>query len=475
MLLAGLVLAFTLALINWITGADCRSRIERKTAEVLHAKAELAPLHWIWFGVGTTAFNATGAENAVLKRMEAEGVHAQLKAASLLKGIWGVEEITLEKMTLHLRPGQQLGTAAQGIKTEHAADSATNVSAPAKWIPTLFVIESIRSERAYVFIEFPKGTVELQGTRLEARPEGSETRFEARGGVVKSDLFPDMNLKNLRCRVSGAGLELTGARLTLPAGGDIHFEGFLPSDGGEQKTICRWENIPVAALLPTLGDKVTGTLEGNGKILWKPGEQRKIEGSISARDVTLTEIPFLGKLAAVTGMDQFRHLPVQEAHADFLRDDSLTHWSNVVLESKGYLKLTGEATAGEAGAFDGTFQIGITTAIVNMFPAAKELLGLNEHDGYIWMPLRVGGTLSHPTEDLSSRLGLMAAAGAEGIVRDGLKILGLKIPDQASPASPSNNAQGSTNNPSPRPNADTLDSLRNQGGAVIDTLGGFLK
>ena len=130
------------------------------------------------------------------------------------------------------------------------------------------------------------------------------------------------------------------------------------------------------------------------------------------------------------------------------------------------LKVTGEAEVGDNGSLAGTLQAGVTTDIVRVIPIAKELLSAEERDGYFWIPVHVGGSLEHPTEDLRPRLVTAIAAKASGMIRDGidggLKILGIK----SETPSVKDAEQAATN---------AVKSLEKNAGSVIDTVGGFLK
>ena len=243
-------------------------------------------------------------------------------------------------------------------------------------------------------------------------------------------------------------------------------EGNFPSDGAEARLKGHWDNVNLASLMPPLEGHVLGSLEGGGEAAWGRDGIHTLAGTVSAHDVTLSQIPGLEQLAFFTGIDQFRHLPVQEAHATFSGDAEKTEWHDIVIESMGLMKLSGEATVGKEGSLRGSFQVGITKGIVAIVPFAREALGLNEHDGFIWMPMKVEGSLSHPKEDLTPRLATVLAARAEGLVKEGiqegLNLLGIKSP---------NDARGATNTPA----TNTVKSLEQDAGKVLDMLGGFLK
>jgi hypothetical protein len=455
-------------LFQWLRSEECLLLIQEKTSGALHASAKLAPLHWGWLGVSSSSLEVSGSENSSLKQLNSDGLRARLRPAALMQGYWLIEEISLEKLTLHLgRPG------SEAVINEVVAASPSPLP---KWLPSQLVIEVIRTDHADMIIEIPHGGVmKILGSHLEAYPEthpkGDETRFEARGGEYSFARFPDLklNLRTLRARISQSGTELTGAELSPSAGGTIKLEGSFPTGGQTKRLSGHWEKIPLTALLPALKGHIVGTLEGNGHAEWGSEGFLVAEGTVSASDVTLTQIPVLKTIAALTGIAAFNNLPVQLAHASYSRRGEATDWNEVVLESRGLVKFVGNATTKSDGSLSGIFQLGITSSIVAILPFAKEILGLNEHDGFIWMPVQIGGSLSHPTEDLSPRLGMAITAGATGVAREsiqaGLKILGL---DQA------NSTNSSTNSSLPIP-TDAVKTLEQGVGKGLDALGGFLK
>jgi len=109
---------------------------------------------------------------------------------------------------------------------------------------------------------------------------------------------------------------------------------------------------------------------------------------------------------------------------------------------------------------------GVTTDIVRVIPMAKELLSAEERDGYFWMPVHVGGSLEHPTEDLRPRLVTAVRGKGRGgdpeRDRRGAENPGIK--------------PGGTNDPTVSPAAtNAVKTLEKGAGSVIDAVGGFLK
>jgi hypothetical protein len=476
--IATVAAALVLAL-RWIESDDCRALLEQKTQAVLHAEAKLAPLNWRWFGVSSRNFNATGRSDSALKQVDATDLQATLSPSSMLRGIWGVKELSLDKLKLRIGSPEKTPARAATPPDAKPSPQATGLQ---KWMPSLVVVEVIHGRKTDLLIEIGQASVTLDGTALEARPDtrGEQTLFKLSGGRLGTSHYPDLklNLGTARCLLTDKGLDLTGAEMTAPGGGTIRLRGMFPSDGTPSTLSGTWEKLPVAVLLPHFGDKVTGGLSGDCTMKWAPGHHREGEGSIRGDGITLTGIPAFIKLAELTGLEQFRHLPVQTFSTRFTIRDQVTEWKDIVFESLGFLKITGEASTALDGSLTGLIRLGITTRIVNMLPFARELLGLEERDGYIWVkePIILGGTLTHPTDSFTPRLTVLVAAGAQGMVREGVRtglgILGIKVGGGT-------NAPASSGSPIPAPvpsaATNAVKTLEQGAGAVLDTLGGFLK
>ena len=479
-LLPVVLLAVVLVLLAWWIGSDdCRTLLQNKTSAALNAEAQFAPLNWNWFRVASPRFSATGRAGTALKQMEATGLQAALNPSSILRGIWGVKEISADE--LKLRIGSPESTSPKNPST-----TPIPASGFLKWLPSLVVIDVINGKKTDLFIEMGQANMTLTGSAMEARPSpnGEKTLFKLSGGILSSSRYPDLSLRlgTARCILTDKGLDLTGADFAGPSGGTIRCLAMFPSDGSPSRVSGNWDKLPISVLLPHFGDKVSGLLAGDITMSYESGNRRQGSGKISGEGITLTGIPALAAFAQLTGLEQFRKLPIQSFSTRFTIRDSVTEWRDLVIESQGFLKITGEVNTSLDGALSGTIQLGITSRIVNMIPMARELLGLEERDGYIWAkePVTLGGTLSHPSESLTPRLSLLLAAGAEGVVREGVRsglgILGIKVGEPSSPLSSTNTPAITPTPASVLPSAtNAVKALEQGAGAALDTLGGFLK
>jgi hypothetical protein len=401
--------------------------------------------------------------------LEAANLRARLRLSALLKGFWAIEEISMEKASLHFAAALPESQKTQASPSTFRPEKKPGRAGLPAWVPSVLVVEAVRSGNTDLLFDLPDAKmIEIRGTKLEVFPEKEEARLEARGGRMVWSRFPQFqpDLIWARARLRDGRLRLNGAELGVAGGGSATFEGEFPDPDGVSRIELHCKGLPFADVAPAAAASVGGTLSGEIRASWTPSELRAMEGKVSVDNATVHGVPALDKLAAFTGMEQFRNLSLSKASASFSKSGAFTRWRDIILEAPGLLKVTGEAEVGDDGGLNGTFEAGITTDIVRIIPMVKELLSAEEHGGYFWVPVHVAGSLSKPTEDLQPRLITAIAAKASGVIREGidigLKALGIK---QADPSS--------QNVTSPATNA--VKALEKGAGSVIDAVGGFLK
>ena len=451
---------------RWLAGEKFQAFLEQKSSDALKATASFGPLSLGWFELSSPHFHAKGLGAGPLRQLQATGIHGRLNPMALFNGSWQIEEISLENATLHL--GSPNGSKA-ATSPQESRDSPSPAAAPA-WLPSLLVIDVIRAGKADVFIELPSAKVlEILGARIEAHPQGKETRIEGHGGVLKSPFLPTLDIGTVRCRMGEKGVELTGADLSFPEGGKIELAGTFP-DTQESMLKGSWTKLPIAAVLPLVARQLVGTLDGNATVQWDPNGFHSAEGKIRAPNIILSEIPMMVEVARLTRMEAFRHLFLQKAQATFSIQRGVTSWRDVILESKNLIKLTGQANTQEDGSFDGSFQLGLSSAIVTAIPGASEVFSKDQQDGYFWTPLVVGGNFSHLTEDLTPRIKTAILNNAALLLQQGIK-QGLQVLGISGGVSPKEKTE--TNAPAtaiPLPS-----NITEPAKAALDILSGFLK
>jgi hypothetical protein len=118
-------------------------------------------------------------------------------------------------------------------------------------------------------------------------------------------------------------------------------------------------------------------------------------------------------------------MPVQEFSGDyrwFKGDLTLT---NLVLESKGLLRVEGTCLIAADGTVDGQLRVGVTPQSLQWLPGSRERVFTVSQNGYLWTNVRLGGTVQNLNEDLSARL---VKAARDEVIQQGVRTIE-KLPE----------------------------------------------
>jgi len=238
--------------------------------------------------------------------------------------------------------------------------------------------------------------------------------FQGSGGELRLPWPPALAISRFRARKHGGDFYLTEGNLRLGENGKVSVSG--DSSGGGKLQV-NWEGVKTADVLSGEWKKrLEGILSGNALITFPD----RASGAFQLRDGRLENVPLLGTVAEFTGNPAFRRMPLQEISGDFTRENGLLHIKNFAAESKGLLRLEGEATIGQRGELEGHFRIGVTPQTLHWLPGSRERVFVTARSGYIWTDLKVGGTLEHPTENLTPRL---ATAMGSAVINEGTGLI----------------------------------------------------
>lgn len=461
------------SLFRWIRSEECRLLLEKRASLALGGRAEVGPLEWLWVGVASPKVRTVTSDAERTREVEAADVRARLKPSSLIQGVWAVEEIVIARARIHVKASDAVPTGKPadkegplGERISASAEMTAQKDHIPSWMPTEVVIESVRIGSTDLMFDLPEDKMlELLDTRIEAYPrKKDEVRLLANGGRMVWTRFPAFQPSLLKAsgELKGLRLLLSGAVLGLPEGGEVTLSGEFPDEAGISRITGRVKGLPIASAFPSAVPCLDGRVSGEGRATWVGSRVLTMEGRASADGTVVRDLPALRSLADFTGMPRFREPVFTTASAFFERQGNVTHWRDILLDSPGLLRVTGSASIGDDGSLDGNLRAGITSDIVRVIPMARELLSAEERDGYFWIPVRVGGTLSKPTEDLRPRLLTAIAAKASGVLREGIDA-GLRMLDLG----PGSSAAKDVTN--------AVKGLEKEAGSVIDAVGGILK
>ena len=390
--MAGVLLALALVsgrVREFLSGEDFQKLVERHAGAALGGDAELTPLRW----TGPSAFSDTlrvrGGSGSSFQEIEARHLRADWNWRAIFSGAWRLEEITVESLR---------GTFGPPSGTGSGLADPLPFPAPSGWIsflPKRFELGQALIRRA----DLSFGDISLRDSALKIQPDRGDWKFSGTGGTLAIPHWPSLSVESYQSRSGGDRLRIDAASLRVSATGRIAVSGDWPG-----KLDLEWDGVELSDLLqPPWKGMVNGTVSGNGKI-----EAAGSAGSFQISNAVLRGAEWLEELAILTGRGDFRRLSIQKATGDFEFREGVWRWNDLVLESEGLLRIEGRVSVSADRSLSGEVRVGVASALLRSLPGAREKVFTETRDGFVWTPVRLGGTLESPSEDLSARLAMAA-------------------------------------------------------------------
>lgn len=386
-----LVLLFgTIRMRGFLSGAEFQNLAARHAGSALQGEAEFSPIRW----TGPTAFSeilrVRGGPHSPLHQFEARDLRATWNWRAIFSGVWHIEEIAV---------GSLAGTLAPPTGLEFASPP-DEPSPTLLFLPKRFKLGPIRIRQADLNFEGAK----LQHSALEIQPLDGAWDFAGSGGNLAVPHWPVLVVDSFRARWAADQLRIDSATLRHGSNGLIAASGDWPG-----KIQLDFSRIDLSSLLkPPWSDMFSGTLSGNASL-----GHHQTDGRFALSHAALRGAEWLGTLASFTRRPDLQHLQISKATGSFTVRNAAWHWDNLVVESPGLLRLEGGLRVSADRRLSGEVRLGVDPSLLRSLPGASEKIFTESHDGFVWTPVVLDGTLDAPTENLTPRLA--AAAGEKAL------------------------------------------------------------
>jgi hypothetical protein len=384
-------------LTRYVEGDAFRDELEKQTAKGLHFPAgTYGPIRRTGFLTASSeSFRAQNGRKA-LTAMDARGITATFNPLGVFLRRWQLDEVYLQSGEVGIQVYEPKPEPSPSKPWYHI------------FLPDRVYLQRVWSEPADVTWRFRNEKGGFFGTRLLITPHGRDFVYQANGGTLKSALIPDLPLKQTRLLITKKVLTLYALELAAGPEGDgiVHGEGTAGT--GEDKSVdfkVRFDQMPIRAWLPaSWKNHVAGAAAGD--VHWK-GKNPKLEtasvrGSLRVQDGRLRGLPFLQKLASITGKKSIEELELNECSAEVHWENSTLEIRNIAVEDKGKFRLEGLVSVRDR-SLGGAIQLGVAREYLEWLPQPKEVFP-KERGGYHWTTVHLSGTAAQPQQDLSPRI-----------------------------------------------------------------------
>ncbi len=394
-----------------------RQTLSQAAAKALNARhADFAPLAFDGAMVYGENFRATRDDGEGFSSLDAEQLRASLDWHGLLHHTVQIDEMAVQR--LNIEP-PVAGEAIPERAPEEAVTPAPLEAGHAGW--AIDLRKTVIHEVNWHWGDDPRGGI--TGTALGLTPDGKDAWvIEAQGGAVRTAGWPELDLDTAGMRWQRPTLFINSANLRNGSG-RMTVTGSIEAQRSVD-LLVKFDGVEVRPLLtPDWRERLTGRLTGQTTIKAQlgtgdPARGLTLSGSLAMLDGQLTALPILDQIGAFTHTQRFRQLELTRASGDFTRTPARLEVRNLVVESKGLIRVEGACTIVN-GRIDGTFQVGLTPETLQWIPGSQEEIFVDSRGGYRWTPMKLTGPVGNPTDDLTPRLiaatGNTLIKGAEGL------------------------------------------------------------
>jgi hypothetical protein len=180
-----------------------------------------------------------------------------------------------------------------------------------------------------------------------------------------------------------------------------------------------WQDFKIDGFLPQkAGDYFTARSSGDAVL-----DRGELRGQMKLAGAETQNLPALVKLASIFTGENYSTVPWDSFRFEFVRkaDGSFT-FSNLVAVSPKGLAVRGSGATG-ASSLSADLQLGLQREGRPWLVAFMPILFRQEKEGYLWTPVKIGGTPQAPTEDLTTRVvAALAVAPATQAVESAAEI-----------------------------------------------------
>jgi hypothetical protein len=373
------------------------AELEKQTAKGLHfGGGHYAPVRRTGFLTAETeSFQAKDGRKA-LHSLEAHGIKATFNPWGFFLRRWQLDRIDIE--------GGEVGIQTYEPKPEPSrAKPWSHV-----FLPQRVYLKRVESEPADVTWRLRNERAGFFGTRLLITPHRRDFNYQATGGTLKLPISPDLRLRDTHLLITKTLLTLYN--LDLQSEGDSN--GHIHADGTagtrDDKSVdfkIDLEQLPIAEWMPaTWREHVSG--EASGKIAWR-GKDPKLENaegeaSLRVQGGHLVQLPFLEKIAEVTGEKTLQRLTLTDCSAELTWRFPKVEVKKLALEAEDKFRAEGTIRI-DRQELGGAIDFGVAPSLLSWLPHPEEIF-TRKRDGYLWTTVHLSGTLNAPRQDLSPRI-----------------------------------------------------------------------
>jgi hypothetical protein len=386
----------------WMEGDGLRALLDRETSKGMKFDAHYGPLQRVGLlGIRTDSFDGTNGTKTIVS-LTAHDISGWFNPLGIALRHWEVHAIHIQSGTVMIQKTEATPGAPKGVP-------------PIPWWalfwPYRVEIEDVKIDDGNVLFKLQEKESGIYHTFLEITPNGRDFEYDAKGGLFRTPLTPELKLRHIH-------LLIRKPRLYCPVfvlgDDDAHPDQQIQVTGHaglqDDRSIqisTKLQSMEISPWLPEKErDHVLGHISG-GLDYHSSGtglETAEAQGSLASTDAVLHEFSPVTEFIKLTGSPDPGDLQLKVLRSDLRWEQGALTAENIQAECPGVFELHGTVTIAKDKTLTGDLQIGLTDPYLKWLPTAKTAIFTTDDGDYHVTTVHLSGTTSKPVQDLSPRI-----------------------------------------------------------------------
>ncbi len=416
---------------SYLHSEDFRHLMGQLTGSFLKSDVNYGNFHWEGMRVSSPTFSSTGHNGS--PDLQAEGLKASIQLQGVKRGVWEIPNLRASRLNIQWEepaPVVNSGEVAMSGNANPVKVDTTAVSHKqsfwSRFLPQYAEVQSMDVYQLDAQAKLLEGDLIVSGVTAKVEKQSGQSNYSVdlrNGSLALPWIKSELELHQANGRWQNGKVYINDAKADFYKNGLLSCSGEL--QGNSFDIYTEVSGLRCEELLDNVWSKrCQGDLAGRMNVTNYSG-QVVTKGEMKVKKGVLTGLEPLDVIASYTMNRRFTRLSLSDVswkfkrYGDVLELDDMFIASEGLIQLRGYLHINGEQ-------LDGKFKVGITPGTLAHIPGAETKVFLPGELGMRWTDIRIGGTKSAPTEDLTARL--IQAAGErlfEIIPETGVKVLKL--------------------------------------------------
>lgn len=268
-------------------------------------------------------------------------------------------------------------------------------------------MDNIRCSKMDVYWQGEKSPW-LKGLQMDYISEEGGDKISVLNGYFGDRQLEEFKISNGVMRLSPNAAVLGLYLDHEKSSGSVRLEGEMPYGLGKEALLeMHITRLPIRVLVgDQLGSLLEGTVDAErAELGYLRGQKNgiRLAAELSSEVLSLSGFSFLPELSSLFNK-QWYNRPIFDGPCSFnlKRKGNAMSLTELTLEAKAQLKITGDIHIDDAGNLSGKLQVGVPLAFKSML--VRELRGSSfteARGGYLWQEITLSGTVNAPEDDLS--------------------------------------------------------------------------